>query len=108
MVQTFSTQPANTVETNFINRTYSRSGIVTPADPATIIGYYGETATALWVGGAGNVVLESSDGTYHFFQGIAAGTKLEFKHVRVLTTGTVGGLLRTTTATLMTWMGGGN
>jgi hypothetical protein len=93
------TQALNSVERNFYARTYSRAGQV------TIDSYYPEAASALWVGTAGNLIVEGVDGVAHYFKAVPVG-KFEFKHRRVLSAATIDGTPYTTNAADLTWLGG--
>lgn len=62
---------------------------VTPSD-ATV---FSQPTRSLWVGGVGNVAVRMLDGTTPIFTAVAAGTKLDIRVDKVLSTGT--------TATLM-------
>ena len=97
--QTFNTAASNPIERNFYYRTYSRGAVVVPGT------LYGEVATALWVGGTGNLILEGVDGVPVYFANVPVG-RFEYKHIRVLSAATINSIPYTTTATLMTWMGG--
>jgi hypothetical protein len=95
-VRTYDTHPANELTKSFEGNTYSRGGTVTPDT------YYGETATAIWVGNDGSadgdLQLEGVDGETIIFKFVPSGTLIRFKHTRVVST--------STTATNMTWVGG--
>ncbi len=58
------------------------------------------------VGGAGDVVFENEAGVPQFVKSVQAGTLLPVIAKRILTSGTVNGTPRTTTATDMSFLGG--
>lgn len=97
--QKFETQALNALERNYYaNLTYSRSGVVVVDTLySTAGGTPGETASAIWVGGTGNLELEGVDGVSNTFIAVPVGV-FRFKSKRVLSAGT--------TATDLAWLGG--
>ncbi len=73
------------------NEVFSHYAAVVPHDTTN---YADGEADALWVGGAGNAVVIRPDGTAITFTGVAAGTLLPVRSIRVNST--------LTTATNMT------
>ena len=57
---------------------------ITPSDATT------QRASAVYVGGAGNVAVKTEDGTTLTFVGAQAGTILPIKTLQILATGTTG------------------
>lgn len=60
---------------------------ITPSDATT------QRASAVYVGGAGNVALKTEDGTTITFSGAQAGTILPVKTLQILATNTTATLL---------------
>lgn len=76
-----------------ITRPASKLVAVTPSDTvdiATVNGFY---PRALWVGGAGNLVIVSPDGSSALISGAAAGTLLPIQCRRVNSTSTTATLI---------------
>lgn len=76
-----------------ITRPGESVGAVTKSDTDDVARVGSEYPRALWVGGAGNVVLVAPDGSVATFEGVAAGTLLPIRFKRINST--------STTATLM-------
>lgn len=71
-----------------INRNAARDAQpVTPSDTA------GNTFDSLYVGGAGDVAVDTADGTTVTFSGVVAGTVLPIRVTRVWATGTTATLI---------------
>jgi len=68
---------------------YSRAVVLTPSDSADLA----NVAAALWVGGAGNISLDTPDGTTVLISGIPAGTVLPVRVRRVRSTSTTATLI---------------
>ena len=96
------TNAVNPNERNYYGNTRSRSGICTIDTPM------GETALGLYVGTAGNVVLQGVDGVTYYLPALTVGTEHHFKFNAILSSGTVSGVSVTTTATNIVWVGGEN
>lgn len=69
---------------------FARGGAITPGTA------YGEVARAIWVGGAGNIVVTLVDGSNLTFTAITAGTLLPIYSVLIISAGT--------TATNLIWL----
>jgi hypothetical protein len=95
-----NTTSGSPLQPNYYGYTRSRSGV------CTLDTYFGETAFGLYVGVSGDVVLENIDETLAFLPALIAGQEHGYKFNRVVTSGVVSGVTRTTTATTIVWVGG--
>ena len=68
---------------------HTRAAAVTPSDSVDLT----NAAAALWVGGAGNVNVDTVDGATVLFSGVAAGTLLPVRVKRVRSTSTTATLI---------------
>lgn len=72
---------------------FAYAAIVTPVDSGPQVGLVdangvSRTASALWIGGAGNVAIVDAAGGTTLFSGVAAGTLLPIRCQRVNATNT--------------------
>ena len=76
-----------------ITRPAAKLVAVTPSDSVDIATFNGFYPRALWVGGAGNIVIVSPDGSSATVSGVAAGTLLPIQCRRVNSTSTTATLI---------------
>lgn len=77
---------------NHVDAGYTPLAVITKSDTSPPDSKV-ESFRALWVGGAGNISVRTTEGTDVLFSGIAAGTVLPVRGVRVNSTNTTATLI---------------